>query len=184
MSEILAYMPTFSPNDECHPKFVRPYTRETQEAIKSRLGTPEGRLKPGVYMDSIDSVLNTRPDIHLVVGDGRSTQSIRSALGQHRQNYTLELYPEKMSQWKIFNHVYEKYATHDMKYFVYTSSDVVWTMDWVAEAIKEFEKNPKLMILFPTVSSGDGNIPCQVADGPKDLDLQEIPYDIHGKGRC
>lgn len=201
MSEILAFMPTFSPNDECHPRFVRPYTREGQEAIKSRLGTANGRLKPGVYLDAIDSILNIRPDIHLVVGDGRSTESIRSALQSHNQEaiiehnemlwsghddrsaYTLEFYPKKMSQWKIFNDVYKRYATPDMKYFVYTSSDVVWLHDWVSEAIKEFDKNPKLMILFPTVSSGDGNIPCQVASGPRDLDLQEIPYDIHGKGR-
>lgn len=200
VSEIVVYMPTYSPNTEA--KTTRHYNRLTQEEIVQRLKTPEARIKPGVYFDAIDSVLNIRPDVHLIVADGRSTDSIRTALISHNEEakkehleaiwhgnsedrslYTLKLHPEKMSQWAIFNDLFSTYVTDDTKYFVYTSSDVIWHMDWVAEAIKEFEKNPKLQILFPLVSNGDGNIPFQVASGPLDKDPMEAPYDQYGKAK-
>lgn len=191
MSEVVCFMPTYSPVVEADPRPLRPYERQSFDQICARFNTKEGRVKPGVYFDAIDSILNTRPDIKLVVGDARSTESIRNALLDHNEasfsnqgeapHYTLKLYPEKMSQWAVFNDVYEKYCTADTKYFVYSSSDVIWTMDWVGEAIKAFEKDPKLQILFPCVSSGDGNIPCQVATGPRDLDPQLAPYDRFGK---
>ncbi len=200
MTEIVCFVPTYSPNVEAQT--TRSYDRLTQEEIKKRLETTEARIKPGVYFDVIDSIINTRPDVHLIVGDGKSTDSIRTALISHneeakkehleavwhgdkadRSAYTLQLYPEKMSQWVIFNDVFEKYTTPDTKYFIYSSSDVIWQMDWVAEAIKEFDKNPALQILFPLVSTGDGNIPFQVSDGPIDRDPSEAPYDQYGKAK-
>lgn len=199
MSEILAYMPTYSPSTEADTQYPRPYSRSNNQDISQRLFPPTGRIKPWVYMDAIDSILNTRPDIQLVVADGRSTESIRAELQKHQReaqlehnemawsgqaapaSYTLELYPEKMSQWVILNDIYHKYATSETKYFVYTSSDVIWFQDWVAEAIKAFEKDPKLMLLFPTVSAGDPNLPCQVATGPQDIDPIFPPYQKEAK---
>lgn len=188
MSEIICYMPTYSPFVEADKKYPRSYNRLTNEEIASRIGeykqTENGTCsiatkKPWVYLDAIDSILNTRPGIKLVVGDGRSTESIRDGLQRHNSenpDYSLEFYPERLSQWVIFNDIYHKYTTADTKYFVYSSSDVIWQMDWIAEAIKEFEKNPKLMILFPCVNSGDSNLPCQVAPGPQDIDPILPPY--------
>lgn len=191
MSEILCYVPTYSPHNESDTEFPRSYSRLSNEEIQlHRLSggsshivgnalQPVARLKPWVYMDAFDSILNTRPDIKLVVGDGRSTESIREDLKKHNQannDYVLELYPEKMSQWIIFNDILKKYATEDTKYFVYSSSDVIWCMDWVAEAIKEFERNPKAMILYPCVNNGDMNLPCQVAPGPRNIDAFLPPY--------
>jgi hypothetical protein len=125
-------------------------------------------------MDSIDSIVNLRPDIKLVVGDARSSDIVRGKLAQHHQNaggYELAFYPEKMSQWVLMNDIMRRYATEETKYIVYTSSDIIWITDWVAEAIKEFDSDPALQILFPTVSHGDAAIPIQLAAGPKDRDL-------------
>lgn len=180
MSKIVAYVPTYSPFNEAEEG--RRASRLTQDDIAERIKDKKNRSKPGLYFDAIDSILNVRPDIKLVVADGRSTDSIRDGLSRHHAldaHYELKLYPERMSQWKIFNDIYEKYKDYD--YFIYSSSDVIWTMDWVAEAIKEFDKNPKLQILFPLVSEGDGNIPCQVAHEPRDQDPIKPPYDSYGK---
>lgn len=195
MSEILAYLPTYSPNTEADTNYPRPSTRLTNQQIVERLKGQSGTLKPWMYCDAIDSILNTRPDIHLVVGDGRSTDSIRAGLLAHNKEshletceltlhqqspvpaeYTLELYPEKMSQWIIFNDILNKYSTPETKYFVYTSSDVIWLMDWVAEAIKAFERDPKLQILFPCVNRGDPNLPCQIAPEPRDIPPIKPPF--------
>jgi len=180
MPKIVCYVPTYSPVDEAQP-LNRPYTRLTQDEIKDRLKDPANRAKPGMYMDAIDSILNTRPDIDLVVADGRSTESIREGLSRHHAfgGYDLNLYAERMSQWALFNDIFESHKDYD--YFVYSSSDVIWVMDWVAEAIKEFDRNPRLQILFPLVSQGDANIPCQQASGPQDVDPIKPPYDQHGK---
>lgn len=170
-------MPTYSPDVESSPKMNRTYTRLTNEEMRLRLR--KHNIKPWVYLDSIDSVLNNPTQVKLVVADGKSTESIRADLQKHHEisgGYTLQLYTEKLSQWWIFNDIIEKYVTPETKYFVYTSSDVNWRMDWVQEAIKEFEKNPKLQILFPCVSRGDGNLPCQIASAPQDIDLIEPPY--------
>jgi hypothetical protein len=129
-------------------------------------------------MDAIDSILNVRPDIKLVVADGKSTDSIREALHVHHnlslEAYEFKTYPERMSQWTIFNDIYN--ANKDADYFIYSSSDIIWQMDWVSEAVKEFERNPKLQILFPCVNTGDPNLPCQIASGPRDIDPLLPPY--------
>lgn len=188
MSEIVAYIPTYSPDTEADASELRSYSRLNNEQIQVRVDSGHGTIKPWMYMDSIDSVLNIRPDIKLVVADGKSTDSIRHDLTKHHYEsgaaYDLALYAEKKSQWWIFNDLIEKYTTQDTKYFIYTSSDVVWQMDWVTEAIKEFERNPKLQILFPCVSKGDPNLPCQVADGPRDLDPVFAPYQSHARAPC
>lgn len=181
MNEILCYMPTYSPNHEAEKRYARPYTRISNEEISERirLKGSGARCKPWVYMDCIDAVLNTRPDIKLVVADGRSTDSIRTELTVHQKmdgNYDLSLYDKKLSQWVIFNDIIKDYSKLETKYFVYTSSDIIWPMDWVGEAIKAFEKDPTLMILFPLVSSGDPVLPCQVAEGPRDDEPFEPPY--------
>lgn len=173
-------MPTYSPADESDTEHSRPHTRLGTQEIFERIASGYGKKKPWVYLDAIDSILNVRPDIHLVVGDGRSTDSIRTDLQKHHDIscgiYSLALYPEKMSQWLIFNDILNTHAKDDTKYFVYSSSDIIWKTDWVAEAIKEFDKNPKLQILFPCVSSGDANLPCQIAPGPRDIDTMFPPY--------
>lgn len=184
MPEIICYTPTYSPDNEADTNWPRPYSRLTQEEIFTRVKSGNGRAKPFMYFDAIDSVLNIRPDIKLVVGDGRSSESIRCGLIEHQRaagGYELELYPEKMSQWAIFNDILEKYATHDTKYFIYSSSDVLWHHDWVVEAIKAFEAEPKLQILFPCVDQGDPNLPCQIAAGPRDLDLISPPFQDHAR---
>lgn len=178
MSKIVAYMPTYSPTTEAAP-LLRPYTRLSQDEILPRLKQPFyiNASKPSMYFDAIDSVLNIRPDIKLVVSDGRSTDSIRAWLEQHQKTsggYELKLYPERMSQWLLFNDVFKE--NQDADYFVYTSSDIIWQMDFVAEAVKEFDKNPKLQILFPTMSAGDGNAGWQLAKEPVDKDSFVPPY--------
>ena len=187
MPEILAYIPTYSPIHEADINWPRPYERATDQEISQRILNNTGYHKPTVYMDAIDSILNTRPDIKLVVGDGRSTDSIRDALTRHNEAsnsaYHLNLYPEKMSQWVIFNDILNTYATDDTKYFIYTSSDVIWQMDWVEEAIKEFERSPKIQILFPCVNKGDANLPCQIAKGPRDLNTVFPPYQDAAKAQ-
>lgn len=188
MSEIIAFMPTYSPDTEAVIAGLRPYIRATNQEIVARALDGVVRPKPSVYFDAIDSVLNTRPDIKLVVADGKSTESMRQELTKHHfandAKYDIMLYAEKKSQWWIFNDIIEKYATSDTKYFVYTSSDVIWHMDWVGEAIREFERNPKLQILFPCVSRGDLNLPCQVAAGARDLDLIAPPHQSHARAPC
>lgn len=188
MSEIIAYLPTYSPNTEADTSELRPYGRLSQEKIQERINSGAGTIKPWLYMDCIDSVLNTRPDIKLIVADGKSTDSIRHELTKHHYEngaaYDLALYAEKKSQWWIFNDLLDKYATDSTKYFIYTSSDVIWQMDWVAEAIKEFERNPKLQILFPCVSKGDPNLPCQVASGSRDIDLIAPPFQSYARAPC
>ncbi len=86
-----------------------------------------------------------------------------------------------MSQWVIFNDIIRKYTTPDTEYVAYSSSDVIWQMDWVEEAIKAFEKDPKLQILFPCVNNGDINLPCQIASGPRDLDPFPPPHQVAGR---
>lgn len=167
--------------------WLRPHQRATNEQIAERIFSDKGRTKPTMYMDSIDSVLNIRPDIKLVVADGRSTDSIRSKMRKHCELsavYEFLEYPEKMSQWALFNDVMNKYCTSETKYFIYSSSDIIWQMDWVAEAIKEFEKNSKLQILFPTVNKGDQNLPCQVAKGVEDKDPFVPPYQSYARAPC
>lgn len=182
MTEILCFLPTYAPNDEASREFPRPYTRLGLPEIADRLNTlgHNSRTKPWVYMDVIDSILAVRPDIDLVVADGRSTDSLRNELAKHQlacEGYHLALYPERTSQWKLFNDVVARHGTPDTRFVAYSSSDIVWTHDWVGEAVKEFEKDPSLMIVFPRVSSGDGDwLPCQVAPGPEDLDLIDPPY--------
>ena len=186
-------MPTYSPDQEASG-VSRPLERLTNAEIQKRLRHP-CRSKPSVYFDCIDSVMNNPTPVNLVVADGRSTESIRDALKKHHKesylenyemslhqqvniprSYTLELYPEKMSQWVIFNDLLQKYATEKTEYVVYTSSDVVWTMDFVAEAVKEFEADPALQIVFPCVSRGDVMLPCQIARVARDLPLVEPPF--------
>lgn len=79
-----------------------------------------------------------------------------------------------MSQWVIFNDIFKE--NKDADYYVYSSSDIVWTHDWIAEAIKEFEKDPRLQIIFPCVSQGDPNLPCQTAHCARDLPLIIPPF--------
>lgn len=185
MSEIVCYLPTYSPNTEADTLYSRPYTRLTDEDISERIRSDTSRLKPWLYFDAIDSILNIRPDIKLIVADARSTDSIRAGMQQHHLDnnaaYDIALYPDKMSQWLLFNDILRLYATSDTKYFIYTSSDIIWKMDWVAEAVKEFERNPKLQILFPCVNNGDPNLPCQIASGPCDLDPILPPFQDHAR---
>lgn len=182
MSEILCYMPTYSPATEASADFARPYTRLTNREIAMRINELQScsRTKPWVYMDVIDSVLNVRPDMDLVVADARSTDSMRMELLRHQAasgKHDLALYPEKASQWTVLNDVLKRHRTPETRFLVYTSSDIVWTMDWVEEALKEFAADPALMIVFPRVSSGDAAfLPCQIARGPEDLDLVDPPY--------
>ena len=176
MTKIVAYMPTYA-QIEAQP-VTRSYGKLPQDMIIRRLQDRANMARPAMYMDAIDSVLSIRPDIKLVVADGRSTDSVRDGLMEHNKysndGYLLALYENKESQWKLFNDIF-KHA-EDADYFIYTSSDIIWTMDWVSEAIKEFEKNPKLQILFPTMSNGDRHCACQIADGPKDKDPFPPPY--------
>ena len=175
VSEIICYMPLYSPTTEAVPP-VRPYTRETNEAISKRLRR-QSRVKPAVYFDCIDSVLNNPTSVRLVVADGRSTESMRAEMVKHHAHggYELTLYENRESQWKIFNDVYAL-ATPETWYMIYSSSDIVWVHDWVQEAISAFEKNPKLQILFPCVNRGDPNLPCQISNGTRDLPPFEPPF--------
>lgn len=164
----------------------RPYNRLNNQQIAERVNATDKPFKPWLYMDAIDSVLNTRPDINLVVGDGRSTESIRQEMLKHQNEtggYHIEFYSERMSQWVIFNDIINKHATPETEYFVYSSSDIIWQMDWVAEAIKAFEANPKLQILFPCVNNGDANLPCQIAAGPRDIEPLFPPYQEPAEAR-
>jgi hypothetical protein len=180
-------MPTYSPTTEADTIHSRPYTRLSNDEISARIASGFGHIKPWVYMDCIDSISNIRPDIKLVVGDGRSTESIRQEMSNHHlateAKHDIMFYPDKMSQWVIFNDIIKTYCTEETKYFVYSSSDVIWTMDWIAEAIKEFDKDPKLQIIFPCVNRGDPNLPCQIASGPRDLDLINPPYQDVARAR-
>ncbi len=178
-------MPTYSPHTEADMMWPRSYSRLSNQHIQERINSGKGTVKPWLYMDAVDSILNIRPDIKLVVADAKSTDSIRSEMKKHCDgSYVLELYPEKMSQWLVFNDVLKNHATDDTKYFIYSSSDIIWHHDWVSEAIKEFEHNPKLQILFPCVNKGDPNLPCQIADGPRDLDPVAPPFQDHARAPC
>ncbi len=149
-----------------------------------RTNSIAAREKPAMYMDAIDSILNNPTKVDLVVADGRSTDSVRVYLERHLDSnggYDLKLYPDKMSQWVLFNDIYNEHK--DADYFLYSSSDIIWHMDWVSEAIKEFEKNPKLQILFPCVSKGDPNLPCQIAHDVRDLDPILPPFQDAAKAR-
>lgn len=177
MTKILAYMPTYAPDAKEEESHGRTATRLTTEQIAERTNRLQhkSRTRPWVYMDCIDSITNMRPDIQLIVADARSSDTVRGPLSEHHRTaggYTLNFYPEKMSQWALFNDVMAKYMADDTEYVVYTSSDIIWyESDWVAEAVKEFEKDPNLQILFPCVNSGDVAIPIQLADGPRNMEL-------------
>lgn len=178
MTKIVAYMPTYA-QIEAQP-LNRLYSRLPQEEILDHLKDGVNMNRPGMYFDAVDSILNISPDIKLVIADGRSTDSVRDGLFEHhkqnKRDYVFYPYEEKLSQWWIFNDVIKNFVTYDTEYFIYSSSDVIWTMNWVSEAIKEFEKNPKLQILFPTMSNGDRNCACQIANGVQDKDPFVPPY--------
>lgn len=176
MKEILAFLPTYAPDAGNEPSYGRPYTRLKQRQIADRINEMgiKSRARPWLYMDSIDSIVNTRPDIELIVADARSSEIIRDGLSLHNKSaggYSLAFYPDKLSQWVVFNDILSRHATMHTKYFVYTSSDIIWAMDWIAEAVAEFDKDPSLMIIFPTVNAGDPAMPLQVAPGPYDAEL-------------
>lgn len=176
MKQILAYMPTFAPNAGDEPSHGRPASRLTMEQIGERINTlgHKSRARPYMYMDSIDSIINQCPEADLIVADAKSSDIIRSNLALHHRQasgYHLAFYPDKLSQWVVFNDILARHATEHTKYMVYTSSDIIWAMDWVAEAIKEFDADPALQVIFPTVNSGDPAMPLQLAPGPYDAEL-------------
>lgn len=169
-------MPTFAPNAGDEDSCGRPFMRLTNIGIGNRINLlgAKSRGRPWLYMDCIDSILNVRPDIKLVVADARSSDIVRERLAMHHKNtggYDLAYYPAKLSQWVVFNDILTRHVREYTKYVVYTSSDIIWAMDWVTEAIKEFEAGPSLQILFPTVNSGDPAMPLQLAPGPYDAEL-------------
>lgn len=186
-SQFLVYCPTYAPTTEAGEDAPnrRPYRRHTTQEIAKRVHDHGflSRMRPWVYMDCIDSILNVRPDVDLVVGDARSSDSIRKHLIEHQRasatdhtGYDLALFPLKESQWKVLNVIINTHAAPETKYFIYTSSDIVWVSDWVQEAVKEFEADKDLQIVFPCVNSGDPNLPCQIADSARDLPLIDPPY--------
>lgn len=172
--KILAFMPTYSPFNEASHEGRRGYERLAQPEVLSRCGRAYSH-KPWVYLDAIDSVRNIRPDIVLTVNDSRSTDSIRNHLDCHNRTpggYRLVLGRERRGQWDLLN---ECIDGEDFDYVVYTSSDIIWKEDWVEEAIKEFKKDSRCMIIFPTVSAGaDVDVPDQIATGVKDVDAYEV----------
>ena len=183
-SPFLVFMPTYAPDTEAiiNAPNKRGYKRLSQEEISSRINTLGfmSRLRPWVYMDCIDSVINIRPDVDLVAADARSTDSIRDQLVLHQRasfdldhsGYDLALFERKESQWKALNRILEIHDPyHERKYLIYTSSDIVWTHDWITPAVKHFDADPTLQMLFPCVNSGDPNLPVQIAPGPRDLPL-------------
>ena len=176
MSRIVAYMPTYAPDAGDEDGHGRPLARITMDEIAKRINIlgRKSRARPYIYMDCIDSIVNQRPDIELVVADARSSDIVRERLElHHRQSggYQLAFYPEKMSQWMVFNDILARHAKDDTEYFIYTSSDIIWPSDWVEAALKEFDADPKLLLLFPTVNVGDMSMPLQLAPGPCDMDL-------------
>ena len=177
MTKILAFMPTYAPDAKDEDSYGRLAERMTTDKIAERtnLLAHRSRKRPWVYMDCIDSICNMRPDIELVVADAKSSDPVRKWLIEHHKNsgvYELALYPQKMSQWVLMNDILKRYAKEDTQYVVYTSSDIIWYgSDWVGEAIKEFERDPNLQILFPFVNSGDAALPIQISEGPKDEEL-------------
>ena len=157
-------MPTYSPDAGHEDSCGRPLIRLTHQLIADRINMlgPKSRARPYLYMDAIDSIINVRPDIDLVVADARSSDIVRESLAIHHKQsggYELAFYPDKLSQWTVFNDVLSR------------SSDIIWAMDWVSEAIKEFDKDPSLQIIFPTVNSGDAALPVQLAKGPMEIGL-------------
>lgn len=182
MPKILVYCPVYSPIQEASKNSPRSYERMPNTAIEQRINAIgiKSREKPYIYFDAIDSVCNTRPDVKLVVADARSTDSIRDELKKHHaasnNSYTLALYQDKLSQWILLNDIWKRFSDKDTEFFVYTSSDVLFGPDWIAEAQKEFAKDPDLQIIFPCVNNGDPNLPCQIATGVRDIDMIEPPY--------
>jgi len=81
-----------------------------------------------MYMDAIDSILNIRKDIKLVVGDGRVTDSIRFEMKKHHllsdAAYDIMMYEEPQSQWKIFNDIISTYVTEETRSFIYGPRDL------------------------------------------------------------
>lgn len=176
MAEILVFLPTYSPDAGEEDGCGRPLIRLTLPQIAERINTlgQKSRARPYVYMDAIDSILGSRPDVELVVADAMSSDIIRTDMAMHHKQsggYELAFYPEKLSQWIVFNDIIQHHCKEDTKYVVYSSSDIIWPEDWVEKAIVEFEKDPALQILFPCVNSGDMSIPIQLAQGPRDMDL-------------
>lgn len=185
--KILAYMPTYAPDAKEEDQCGRLPIRLTMEQIAKRINDlgPKSRNRPALYMDCIDSVVNQRPDIELVVADAKSSDIIRTGLAQHHkdtQGYQLAFYPEKLSQWAVLNDILARHAMPETEFFIYTSSDVIWAMDWVAEAIKEFDKDPALQIIFPMVNAGDLSMPLQLSPGPQDKDLLDPADFMNSKG--
>lgn len=176
MTRILAYMPTYAPDAKSEDQCGRPFIRLTMDEIAKRINElgRKSRGRPAIYMDCIDSIVNQRPDVELVVADARSSDEVRQGLAEHHKaagGYELAFYPEKMSQWVVFNDVLARHAKEDTEYFIYTSSDIIWANDWVSAALKEFDEDPSLQILFPMVNTGDMAMPLQLAPGPCDMDL-------------
>lgn len=180
MVSTICYIPIYGPTSKPNMDWPRPLTRLSNQEIKSRIESGRGNEKPWMYLDAIDSILNIRPDIKLIVGDGRVSDSLRDIVKKHHlangAAYDIMMYDEPQSQWKIFNDIIKTYCADDTKYFIYSSSDIIWHMDWVGEAIKAFEANPKLQILFPLVNRGDPNLPCQIANQPHDIDPILPPF--------
>ncbi len=176
MTKVVAYLPTFAPDAGEENGHARPLVRINMDQIADRINTlgVRSRTRPWVYLDAIDSIVNQNPDIELVVADAKSSDIIRTKMAIHHKQsggYQLAFYPEKLSQWVVFNDILARHAKEDTEYFVYTSSDIIWAMDWVGEAIKEFDKDPNLQILFPMVNAGDLAMPLQLAPGPCDMEL-------------
>lgn len=184
---ILAYMPTYAPEAGEEDGFARPLVRLNMDQIADRINVlgPKSRNRPWVYLDCIDSVVNQRADVELVVADARSSEIIRTQMAIHHKQakgYELAFYPEKLSQWAVMNDILARHSKPETEFFIYTSSDIVWAMDWVSEAVKEFDRDPALQIVFPMVNAGDLSMPLQLAPGPCDMDMLDPADYMHTIG--
>lgn len=176
MSGIIAYMPTFAPDALEEDACGRPLLRLSMDEIAQRINVlgRKSRGRPWIYLDAIDSIINQRSDVELVVADARSSDVVRTGMAMHHKQaggYELAFYPEKLSQWVVFNDILARHARDDTRFFVYTSSDIIWAHDWLEPALAAFEADPALQILFPMVNAGDLAMPLQLAPGPCDMDL-------------
>lgn len=183
MVRLVTYMPTYSPDAEAEPDVTqRTAGRLSNAQITDRLTRLQWktRARPWCYMDAIDTVVNTRPDAGLQVVDAASAASVKSLLIEHSSerdsgHYRFISRPDKESQWKLLNDVLVS-DDFSSDFFIYTSSDVLWLDDWVSKALEEFDRDPNLLLLFPTVSDGDRAAPWQIAPGPVDQNPFEPPF--------